>query len=650
MEYGKQIIFLLSGFVIVAIAANQIAKKFQKLRLPLITGFLLVGVIAGPFILGLIPSESRIHLQFVIDISLAFIAFAAAAELYLKDLRSRMKSIKWMTFGQLVVTFVLSSVVVYLMADYIHFMKGMSSEAKIAVAILTATIFVARSPSSAIAIINEMRAKGPFTQTAIGVTVVKDFLVIILFAINFSLANIFVKDLDFDIGFLLIIVGELAISFLLGYLLGKVIIIILSIRIHKYAKTIYILALGYSMYLLYYFIKDYSFQMIGKEVLIEPLLICIMSSFMVTNYSKYRQEFIKLLDDIGPIIYICFFTLAGASLSIDLLWKVWPVALLFFTIRLVSMIIGSFVGGSLAGDPPLYNRIGWMPYLTQAGVSIGLATIVSVSFPLWGPEFATLIISVIVINQIIGPPLFKWAIEIVGEGRKKAETPEFDGVRDAIIFGFESQSVALAQQLKDNGWLVKLATRKKDFNQVEYPDIDIRIIDDLNEESLKMLDAHLSESIILMLTDTENLLLCELIYEKVGTKDVIVRLNHRYNFDKFHQLGALIVDPSTAIVSLLDHFVRSPQATSLLLGMQEGQDTIDLEVLNKDLYGLPLRDLRLPADVIILSLRRKGQMIISHGYTRLRRGDWITMVGSKESLNKMTLLFDSTTVFDKNSN
>ncbi len=153
-----------------------------------------------------------------------------------------------------------------------------------------------------------------------------------------------------------------------------------------------------------------------------------------------------------------------------------------------------------------------------------------------------------------------------------------------------------------------------------------------------------------MLTDTENLLLCELIYEKVGTKDVIVRLNHRYNFDKFHQLGALIVDPSTAIVSLLDHFVRSPQATSLLLGMQEGQDTIDLEVLNKDLYGLPLRDLRLPADVIILSLRRKGQMIISHGYTRLRRGDWITMVGSKESLNKMTLLFDSTTVFDKNSN
>ena len=101
-----------------------------------------------------------------------------------------------------------------------------------------------------------------------------------------------------------------------------------------------------------------------------------------------------------------------------------------------------------------------------------------------------------------------------------------------------------------------------------------------------------------------------------------------------------MVDPSTAIVSLMDHFVRSPQATSLLLGMQKGQDTIDLEVLKPNLHGLSLRDIRFPADIIILSIRRKGQMIISHGYTRLRRGDWVTMVGSDQSLEKMTLLFD----------
>ena len=638
---NTQIITLLLGFLIVAISANQIAKKFQRVKLPLITGLLIMGVISGPFLLGLVPKVSKHELHFINDISLAFIAFAAAAELYLKDLRGQMKSIKWMTFGQLVVTFIMSALAVFFLADHIHFMQSMSTPTRIAAAILTATIFVARSPASAIAIINEVRAKGPFTRTAMGVTVVKDFLVIVLFAICMSLANVLAKGAELNFWFLLIILSELLLSFGLGYLVGYIIIFILQLNIHRYAKTVYILGLGYSVYLLYYFIKDYSVELIGKEFLIEPLLICIIGSFIVTNFSKYRYEFIKLLDDVGPMIYICFFTLAGASMSLDLLLKVWPIALLFFFIRLVSMIIGSFIGGTLAGDPPLFNRIGWMPYITQAGVGLGLATIVANTFPEWGSEFSTLIIAVIVINQIVGPPFFKWSIDRVGESHKKATTPEFDGVRDAIIFGFETQSVALARQLIKHGWQVKMATRRKDIDKEAFPDLEIRVIDDLNVEALEKLEAGLSEAIVLMLTDEENLRLCETIYEKVGTKDVIVRLNHRYNFDKFHKLGALIVDPSTAIVSLMDHFVRSPQATSLLLGMQEGQDTLDLQVLNPNLFGLPLRDLRLPSDIIVLSIRRKGQMIISHGYTRLRQGDWVTMVGSNESLSKMTLLFDS---------
>ncbi|TRX53685.1 potassium transporter TrkA [Fulvivirga sp. M361] len=643
MEDPKTLLLLLSGFVIVAIGANQIARQFQKIKLPIITGLLIIGILSGPFFIGLIPNISRESLYFINDISLAFIAFAAAAELYLKDLRDRLKSIKWMTFGQLVVTFVMSSIMVFVLSDYIHFMDGMDTKSKVAVSILVATIFVARSPASAIAVINEMRAKGPFTQTAMGVTVLKDFLVIVLFAINMSLANVLVKDTALDFWFLIILILELTASFLLGILLGRILTLILSFKIHNYAKTFYILGIGYLVYLLYYFIKDYSNELTGKEFLIEPLLICIIGSFFVTNYSKYRYEFIRIIEDVGPGIYVAFFTLTGATMSLDLLLKVWPIALVFFGIRLISMIIGAFVGGSLAGDPPLFNRIGWMPYITQAGVGLGLATIVANAFPEWGLEMSTLIIAVIVLNQIVGPPLFKWSINIVGEGRERHEVPDFDGIRDAIIIGLESQSVALARQLNEHGWVAKIATRKQLIDKSEYPNCTIQTMPDLSLQSLETMDASKAEAIVLMLTDEENLELCETIYQHIGTKDVVVRLNHHYNFEKFHKLGALVVDPSTAIVSLMDHFVRSPQATSLLLGMQEGQDTIDLEVLNPNLHGLPLREIKFPADIIILSIRRRGQMIISHGYTRLRKGDWVTMVGSNESLEKMTLLFDKNT-------
>ena len=147
-------------------------------------------------------------------------------------------------------------------------------------------------------------------------------------------------------------------------------------------------------------------------------------------------------------------------------------------------------------------------------------------------------------------------------------------------------------------------------------------------------------SVTQMLNDDENYAICELLYEHVGTKDMIVRLNHRFNFNKFHELGALIVDPSTAIVSLLDHFVRSPQAATLLLGMQQDQDSMDVEVLNPDLHSLRLRNLRLPSDIIVLSVKRSGNFIITHGYTRLRKGDILTFVGSKESLKQVALKFE----------
>jgi len=235
--------------------------------------------------------------------------------------------------------------------------------------------------------------------------------------------------------------------------------------------------------------------------------------------------------------------------------------------------------------------------------------------------------------------LFKWAIYKVKENHNKADAQEFDGIQDAIIFGFESQSIALARQLNEHGWLTKIVTKNKAIKSEEYTDLIIHYTEEINQKTLEELEANKSEGMILMLTDEENLKICELVYETIGTENVIVRLNNHYNMKKFVDLGALVVNPATAMVSLLDHFVRSPQATSLLLGMQKNQDTIDLEVLNPNLFGLALRDIRFPADIILLSIKRKGQMIITHGYTRLRRGDLVTMVGSNESLGNMRLMF-----------
>ncbi|NOQ91557.1 MAG: potassium transporter TrkA [Flavobacteriaceae bacterium] len=636
----KIFIIYIIGFLIVAIAANQIAKIFQKIKFPLITGFIITGIIAGSSFLNFITPSAVKNLNFLNEIALSIIAFSAGAELYLDDLRSRLKSIKWMTIGQLVITFVLSSVVIYFIADKIPFMAEMNTASKIAVSILFGTIFVARSPSSAIAVINEMRANGPFTKTVMGVTVVKDVLVIILFAISFSVAKALVNGEDMDISFLFILTLELIVSFALGYLVGKILEIPFLLKTNSKIKGVLIILIGYSVYLFSHFIKINSTNWSSHEIILEPLLIAIIGGFVLTNYSKHRIEFKEVLEEISPTIYIIFFTLVGASLSFQTLISVFGVAVALFFLRLFTMFLGGVFGVTVVKDPKKYTFIAWMPFLTQAGVALGLATIISEEFPIWGHEFETIIIAIIVINQLVGPPLFKWTLNYVKESHLRAAMNPLQSTRDAIIFGIENQSIALANQLQKHNWKSRLVSLDK---FVTNGPIDFKIIDNFKPTvaNFKKLEFDKTEAVVLMLSDDENYKLAELIYENIGTKDVIVRLNNRENFDKFHKLGNLIIEPATAMVSLLDHFVRSPNAASLLLGMDEGQDTMDIEIKNKDIHGLRIRELRLPTDIIILSIKRKGQLLMTHGYTRLRLGDEITLVGSPQSLEDIKFKLDT---------
>jgi Trk K+ transport system NAD-binding subunit/Kef-type K+ transport system membrane component KefB len=632
----SETLILLVAFVIIAVASSQISKLFTKLHLPIITGILFVGIIAGPFILKMVPTGIHLKLGFINDLSLAFIAFAAGSELYLKELRNRIKQISWITFGQLVIIFSMSSTIVYFLANQIPFMADLSANNKLVIALFMGTIFVARSPSSAIAVINELRAKGPFTSTVLGVTVVKEVFVIILFTIVLASSKSMINNEVIGVVFIIALLAELLVSFALGYGLGRLLSKIMSLKMEENYKAVIIVFVGYLVYVFTHYIGVYSKEWIGHEVFLEPLLICIIAGFVVANYTNFRFEFLTIMEKVGPFVYIAFFTLTGLSLSIDLLLSVWQIALLLFFIRLISVIIGTILGGVFAGDKIKYNLIGGMSYITQAGVAIGLSTIVAKEFPAWGEEFLTLLVAVIVINLIVGPPLFKWAINLMDEAHTKANSKDGEDIRDAIIFGYENQSIALATQLISQGWSVKIATRLTKDKTKDIDNAEIVHIKTLDNTAFKQLVCEKANTIVTMLSDDDSLIIANNAYESLGTKNLIVRLNDRNNAEKFQKLDAKIVEPNTAMVSLLDHFVRSPQATSLLLGMEDGKDTIDIEITAKEMHGMALRDLRFPQDAIILSVHRKDNALICHGFTRLRLGDIVTVVGSPESLDKVS--------------
>jgi Trk K+ transport system NAD-binding subunit/Kef-type K+ transport system membrane component KefB len=634
------VVAALAGFALVALASRQLGQVAARARLPLITGFLLTGIVAGPHVTGLISSGAAERLRFVDQISLGFIAFAAGAEIYGRSLKGRWRSIGWVTAGLVALTLAVGGAGFYLLSDRMAFLRPLAAGDRIGIALVAAAILVARSPSSAIAIVSELRARGSLTRTALGVTIISDVVVIVVFAISIAIADALLQGLGFDARFLLFLTVELASALLGGILLGRLLAGVLSLRLDAPWKTAGMLACGYGAFAGSAALRAATRARLGEEISIEPLLVCMVAGFFVVNFTAYRMEFSRLLESIAPAVYVAFFTLTGASIALDVLADIWPIAVALVLLRLLSIFAGSVFGGVAAREPAPINRIAWMVYVTQAGVGLGLAKEVADEFPGWGPPFATLLIAVIVINQIIGPPLFKWAIHRAGEAHVRADR-EGGGSREVLIVGLEGQSLALARQLRAHRWNARIASRKAaTLEEAADADVPIVPIADLTLEEMRRIGADKDEVLVLMLSDEENLRLCETAYENLGTPQLVVRLSDRVNAPRFVELGARIVEPGTAMVSLLDQFVRSPAAASLLLGMDGGQQVADLELRNSRLHGVALRDLRLPLETLVLSVHRGGHAIVSHGYTRLEVGDRVTVLGPPQSLDEIARRFE----------
>ena len=418
--FGDAVIFAdarsTTTFGFLLLTAYLIGDVLSRFKLPKLTGYILAGILFGPHLLDLVSAETVRELKLIDDLALTFIAFAAGGELRLEGLRERRRSITLNVFFQTGLVFL--GVAAFTMAarSLLPFLDGRPAAHSLAVALLLGAFAVARSPSSAIAIVSECKARGPFTEMVLGVTVVIDVLVIILFAAIVSIGEVLITP-GAEIDFRLISVISIALggSILGGIGLGWVILLYM-----KYVRAevlVFILALAFMVTLF-----SRQFAMLLDDVFnvafhLEPMLICVTAGFWVRNFSPDGSLFMATIDRSSLPIYVIFFSLTGAALKIDALGQTWLIALLLVAVRCLLVWLGAYLGGSLSGDPPRLRRMSGLSFIAQAGVSLGLAGIVTRSFPEWGAALSTTIIAIVTLNQIIGPIAFKLALGNVGEAR-----------------------------------------------------------------------------------------------------------------------------------------------------------------------------------------------------------------------------------------
>ncbi|MCA9914907.1 MAG: cation:proton antiporter, partial [Anaerolineae bacterium] len=307
------------AFVLVALAAKQIGAFFSRYGLPYITGYLLAGALAGPFLLRMLPPEASGELRYIDDVSLAVIAFIAGSELFLKDLQARLRTILLNVLGIVVAAFLLLGIAIFFLQSTIPFTAGFDVVTKIAVATLGATILLALSPASTIAVIKEVRARGSFSKTVLSITVVMDVVIIVLFAVSVAFAGALIEGNALNVQFVILLLVDIAIALLAGYLLGRGIGLLLSTSLNSAAKMILLLLAGFLVFEAGYRVPDWTYELIGAKIKIEPLLISMVAGFTVTNFTNFRHEFEEILHDISPYVYVAFFALTGVALKLDIL-------------------------------------------------------------------------------------------------------------------------------------------------------------------------------------------------------------------------------------------------------------------------------------------------------------------------------------------
>ncbi|MBU2488402.1 MAG: cation:proton antiporter [Proteobacteria bacterium] len=400
------------GFLMMASWAG--ARVLSALGLPKLTGYILVGMTAGPHVLNILTHEMTLRLGMVNDLAVNFIGLAAGATLRLSALSGRGRAVASSTlFIALAVFFLVFSFLLFLGPRF-ALLAGIGRAHILVLALLTGVLAVARSPSSAIAVISECRAQGPFTQTILGVTLVTDVLIIILFTVALTVGRmILMPGVPADLMAFAALLTEIIASMAAGILLGKAVSAYMKVSGRDLALFLVFFALGISR--ASDGLDHLMTSRFGVSLHLEPLLLCMATGFFIQNFSPNGPGFLDNLNRFSLPVYLLFFSLAGASLNLAVLPVAWPLAVSLVLVRAAGIYGGAFLSGVLAGDPPEHRNWAGMTYLTQAGVSIGLAQLACRQFPEIGDLLTTIILAVIAINQIIGPIALKAALVRSGE-------------------------------------------------------------------------------------------------------------------------------------------------------------------------------------------------------------------------------------------
>jgi Kef-type K+ transport system membrane component KefB len=396
----------LLAFGYLLLAAFFVGGYFKRFSLPKLTGYLFTGIIVGPSALDLVSRPMLDSLQIVNGMATALIALSAGTELDYRAMRPLLKGIVVTSGYSMITSIIALTGVILLTSQWVPFLAALAPPGRIAVAVVLAVVMSAQSASVAMAMRDEAQARGPVSRTVLGMVVTADFVVILLFAITSAVAKAAMGEGHSTLDTALSISWKLVGSISVGGALGVLLAVVLK-RVSGSAA-------------LFVMLSCFVIAEIGKRLALDPLLLALSAGLVVRNFSKEGEKLHDVIAGAGLPVYVLFFAVAGASLHLSALKAVGLLAPVFALTRATGLLSGGKLGAKVAGAHPTVQRFAPYGLLPQAGLALALSHLMARTFPSLGAEAGALTLSVVALNEIFAPVVYRWALVKSGEGNPAA--------------------------------------------------------------------------------------------------------------------------------------------------------------------------------------------------------------------------------------
>ncbi len=401
-------ILLALGFTLVmAMAAGDLLRRF---RLPRLTGYLLFGLLAGPYLGNLITAPMARQLQLVNGIATTLIAFIAGLTLNFERLERRDGKVPQLLAVMLAVSMTALFVIAYAGWSWLPIAPGASGLARAAMVALFVVIVVSFSPTMTAAVISETGARGRVSELVLALVVLADLAALVLFSLAMQFARYVLEVRTGEVGVLARLAWEIGGAVSFGALAGAV----FALYLRYVTREVTLVLLGLCVVL----------SRVGALGGVEPLLAAMTAGMVVQNVSMPQGDALKTAIQRGALpVLVVFFVSIGVSLQVQALAAVGLVALVLVAARLALIRAGIGVGLRASGMEPELAPFIWRGLISQAGITVGLASVIALEFPGWGEQLQLLLVAVVAVDELIGPALFRAALTRAGELEASSTRP-----------------------------------------------------------------------------------------------------------------------------------------------------------------------------------------------------------------------------------